>query len=59
MIFPDGKDGIGKGQGRDYADLRWSRFKHFAPADMYAVVGEHVFPSCERSAAMTPPTRIT
>ena len=30
--------------GRPYDDLRWSRFKHFAPADMYAVVGEHVFP---------------
>ena len=43
-VFPEGRDGIGKGKGRDYADLRWSRFKHFAPADMLAVVGEHVFP---------------
>ncbi len=25
-------------------DLRWSRFKHFAPAEMYTVVSEHVFP---------------
>ena len=43
-VFPEGKDGIGKGGGRPYEDLRWSRFKHFAPADMYAVLGEHVFP---------------
>jgi type I restriction enzyme M protein len=39
-VFPKGKDA----KGRAYDDLRWSRFKHFAPADMYTVVGEHVFP---------------
>src|SRR5438093_1507496 len=39
-IFPEGKDA----KGRYYEDLRWSRFKHRAPAEMYAVVGEHVFP---------------
>ncbi|MET1081468.1 MAG: class I SAM-dependent DNA methyltransferase, partial [Burkholderiales bacterium] len=39
-IFPEGNDA----KGRKYEDFRWSRFKHFAPADMYAVVGEHVFP---------------
>ena len=38
--FPDGADP----KGHPYADLRWSRFRHFAPADMFAVVGEHVFP---------------
>ena len=43
-IFPQGKDEIGKDGGRAYEDFRWSRFKHFAPAEMYAVVGEHVFP---------------
>jgi type I restriction enzyme M protein len=43
-IFPAGKDGIGKGGGRPYEDLRWSRFKHMAPTEMYSVVGEHVFP---------------
>jgi type I restriction enzyme M protein len=43
-IFPKGKDDIGKQGGRPYDDLRWSRFKHFAPGEMYAVVGEHVFP---------------
>jgi type I restriction enzyme M protein len=39
-VFPDGKDP----KDRPYQDLRWSRFKHFAPAEMYTVVGEHVFP---------------
>src|SRR5216117_256466 len=39
-IFPEGKDA----KGRPYEDLRWSRFKHLAPAEMYTVVGEHVFP---------------
>src|SRR5438128_6947916 len=39
-VFPAGKDA----KKRPYADLRWSRFKHFAPADMYTVVSEHVFP---------------
>jgi len=43
-IFPKGKDEIGKGGGRPYEDLRWSRFKHFAPAEMYAVVDKHAFP---------------
>ncbi len=38
--IPAGKDT----KGRPYEDFRWSRFKHFAPADMYAVVGEHLFP---------------
>jgi hypothetical protein len=31
-------------RGRDYQELRWSRFKNFAPAEMHKVVGEHVFP---------------
>ena len=39
-VFPAGNDP----RGRPYEDLRWSRFKHFAPGDMYVVVGEHVFP---------------
>jgi type I restriction enzyme M protein len=43
-VFPEGKDGIGKDGGRPYEDLRWSRFKNFAPAEMFAVVSEHVFP---------------
>jgi type I restriction enzyme M protein len=43
-IFPEGKDGIGKNGGRAYEDFRWSRFKHFAAAEMFALVSEHVFP---------------
>ena len=43
-IFPEGKDGIGKNGGRPFEDLRWSRFKHFSPAEMYEVVDKHVFP---------------
>lgn len=43
-VFPKGKDKIGKDGGRSYEDLRWSRFKHFAPADMFDVVGQHAFP---------------
>src|SRR4051794_29700037 len=43
-IFPEGKDGLGTDGGRSYEDFRWSRFKHFAPAEMYSLVGEHVFP---------------
>jgi type I restriction-modification system DNA methylase subunit len=39
-VFPAGADE----RGRDYQELRWSRFKNFAPAEMYKVVGEHVFP---------------
>ena len=43
-VFPEGKDGRGTDGGRPYDDFRWSRFKHLAPAEMYIVVGEHVFP---------------
>ena len=39
-IFPAGKDP----KKRAYEDARWSRFKHFAPAEMCAVVSEHAFP---------------
>jgi type I restriction enzyme M protein len=39
-IFPIGADT----KGRNYNDLRWSRFKNFDPAKMFTVVGEHVFP---------------
>ena len=39
-IFPEGMDA----SGRSYKDFRWSRFKHFAPREMFTVVGEHVFP---------------
>jgi type I restriction enzyme M protein len=39
-IYPEGNDV----RGRDYNDLRWSRFKHFAAGEMFNVIGEHVFP---------------
>ncbi len=41
-IFPEGQDA----KGRDFNDLRWSRFKNFAPAEMFKVVGDTSFPSC-------------
>ena len=39
-VFPEGEDA----KGQSYEDFRWSRFKHFAPAEMFTVVEEHVFP---------------
>ncbi|MBK1717262.1 type I restriction-modification system subunit M [Thiocystis violacea] len=39
-IFPKGGDD----KGCLYEDMRWSRFKHFEPREMMAVVDEHVFP---------------
>ncbi len=48
-FYPEGKDP----RGRDYADLRWSRFKHLAPAEMYDVVSEHVFPFLRTLGANT------
>jgi type I restriction enzyme M protein len=39
-VFPEGYDP----RGRPYQDLRWSRFRHFAPSDMFEVVDQHVFP---------------
>jgi type I restriction enzyme M protein len=39
-IFPEGEDE----KKRAFADYRWSQFKNFDPATMYAIVGEHVFP---------------
>lgn len=47
VLFPRGTDGVGHDsheEGRPHADLRWSRFKHLAPGEMYEVVGQHVFP---------------
>lgn len=39
-VFPEGDDA----KGRSYDDFRWSRFKNMAPAEMYTVIAEHVFP---------------
>src|SRR3954468_24843275 len=39
-IFPEGEDSL----GRPYDDMRWSRFRHFAPQEMFEVVDRHIFP---------------
>src|SRR5947207_5502935 len=39
-IFPEGADE----RGEPYANLRWSRFKHFAGPEMFRIIDEHVFP---------------
>ncbi len=39
-VFPEGKDK----KKRSYKDYRWSQFKNFPPAEMFAVVAEHLFP---------------
>jgi type I restriction enzyme M protein len=39
-IFRAGKDD----QGRPYEELRWSRFRDREPSEMFAIVGERVFP---------------
>lgn len=52
VIFPEGEyfHPEGRARGRPYGDLRWSRFKNMAPAEMYEVVGEYVFPFLEERA---------
>jgi type I restriction enzyme M protein len=39
-LFPQGADD----EGRPFADLRWSRFKDRDPGEMFAIIGERVFP---------------
>ena len=39
-VFPEGNDP----KGRSYEDLRWSRFKNFAPAEMFELFSDHIFP---------------
>ena len=52
-IFPAGQEfrPEGRAQGRPYGDMRWSRFKHTAAADMYDVVGNYVFAFLQQRAA--------
>ena len=48
-IFPEGKDS----KGRDYNDLRWSRFKNFTPAPTCTPwPGSTSSPSCAAWGAM-------
>jgi len=42
-VFPEGTDETGR-RPRPYDDLRWSRFKNFAPQEMYEVIDQNVFP---------------
>ncbi len=39
-IFPAGNDN----RGMSYGNYRWSRFKNLEAREMFAVIGEHVFP---------------
>ncbi|MTV25388.1 SAM-dependent DNA methyltransferase [Nitriliruptoraceae bacterium ZYF776] len=51
-IFPAGEfrpDDAAK--PRPYEDLRWSRFKNLAPADMFDLVDKYVFPFMQARAA--------
>ena len=52
VIFPEGEQFKPEGlvAGRPYADMRWSRFKHMAAADMYEVVERYVFPFLQHRA---------
>ena len=52
IIFPEAEDFRPEGlvEGCPYRDLRWSRFKNMAPADMFEVVGTYVFPFLQQRA---------
>ena len=52
VIFPDDDEFRPEGlvAGRPYADMRWSRFKNMAAADMYEVVERYVFPFLQQRA---------
>ena len=52
VIFPEDEQFRPEGlvAGRPYRDLRWSRFKHMAAADMFEVVDEYVFPFLQQRA---------
>ena len=39
-VFPEGEDA----RGLPYEQMRWTRFKNDAPAEMYRIVSDHVFP---------------
>ncbi len=42
-VFPEGMDDTGR-RPRPYAELRWSKFNNFSPAEMYEVIDQNVFP---------------
>ncbi|MBB3974108.1 type I restriction-modification system subunit M [Hansschlegelia beijingensis] len=43
-VFPEGRDGVGKDGGLPHEEMRWARFKNAAPAQMFEIVANHVFP---------------
>jgi hypothetical protein len=51
-VFPPGADP----KGRDYRDLRWSRFKGFEPREMYAVVADLLGHRVMRWTPASPPS---
>lgn len=42
-VFPEGMDTFGQSP-RPYSDLRWGTFSNLAPAEMFEIVDQHVFP---------------
>ena len=52
VIFPEDKEFRPEGlvSGRPYGDLRWSRFKNMASADMFEVVDKYVFAFLQQRA---------
>ncbi len=54
-IFPEGSDP----RGRPYEELRRGRFRHLAAPEMFAVVGEHVFPFLRTLGATARPIPTT
>src|SRR3981189_3924224 len=39
-IFPEGKDGLGKGKGVAYEEMRWSRLRNKDPRTMFGFGSE-------------------
>ena len=52
VIFPEGEEFRPEGlvSSRSYGDLRWSRFKNMAAADMFEVVDKYVFAFLQQRA---------
>ncbi|MCB1281411.1 MAG: type I restriction-modification system subunit M N-terminal domain-containing protein, partial [Salinibacterium sp.] len=42
-VFPEGMDTFGQSP-RPFTDLRWGTFSNLAPAEMFEIVDQHVFP---------------
>lgn len=42
-VFPEGMDAFGQSP-RPFTDLRWGTFSNLAPAEMFEIVDQHVFP---------------